>query len=425
MRRVEERRHEKRNFACLVASQAAFGLGWLFKTESLVVSSAASALGASGTELGLFPAASRLGRFLPQMLFARMLATRKRRLPVLIVARLIFACFWVMIGLLVWTRGLPGARGILWTFFAVYTVSMFSRSGAIAANASLRGKLIRSDLRGRLVGVRQFLDGLVRTFVSLLIVTPLLAGAKDPRLYGIAFLVSGVIMGASVVPAFFIREHEGEPQKGRSLASYARKSLKLLREDDFRKAVYVRLIIGMALAMHPFYMRYGKESCGADWERMLGWMLAAQALSRAVGGAVMGALADRFGNRLVIRMVSLLVVLRPLYALFAGKAAVAHPWVYVSVYALLGLILPGMPVTGNYILELSTPERQPDYIGALNTCLMLNVLAAPVAGIAADIFGYEALLVALAVAALPGVWVSLRLREPRERLRVKIESPLA
>lgn len=423
---MEERKHEKRNFASLVASQVVFGLGWLFKTESVVIPSAMTALGATDTELMLFPATNRLGSFVPQILFARMLATRKRRLPLFIATRLLFACFWIAAGFLVWRRGSPGARGVFWVFFALYALGMFTRSGAMVANSSLRGKLVRSDLRGRLVGTQQFIDGLVRTAVSILLVRPLLARTReDPRIFGLAFLASAALFMMAVVPALLIKEHEGTPQKGRSFAAYARRSFGLLREPDFRRAVFVRLIHGTAFVMLPIYAKYGMRSTGDSWAGLLGWILAAQALSRAFGGVVMGWLADRCGNRLVIRIVCALLVLWPLYALLAGKMAASRPFVYVTVYLVLGLLLPGGAATTNYVLELSPPERHPDYIGVMNTSLLLGVPAAILAGVLCDLLGHEVILLALAVLALPAVLISLRLREPRERLRAEVELPLA
>lgn len=423
---MEERKHEKRNFASLVVSRVVFGLGWLFKTESVVIPSAMTALGATDTELMLFPAANRLGSFVPQMLFARMLVTWRRRLPFLVATRLVFACIWVAAGLLVWKFGGPGARGVFWVFFAVYALGMLARSGAMVASSSLRGKLIRSDLRGRLVGTQQFIDGLVRTAASVLLVRPLLAGTKgDPQMFGLAFLISAALFGLAVIPCLFIKEDEGTPQKTRSLVAYARRSFGLLREADFRRAVFLRLVHGTAFVMLPIYAKYGMKSTGDSWAGLLGWILTAQALSRSVGGAVMGWLADRLGNRFVIRVVCALLVLWPLYTLLSGKMAASHPFMYVTVYLFLGLLLPGAAATTNYVLELSTPERHPDYIGVMNASLILSVPAALVAGVLAGRLGQEVILLALSACTVPAVLVSLRLREPRERVKVGVELPLA
>ena len=102
-----------------------------------------------------------------------------------------------------------------------------------------------------------------------------------------------------------------------------------------------------------------------------------------------GFLADRFGNRLVIRLQCLFLFLAPLLAL-----ALAGPWAsqgwgatwYWAVFLILGMSPVTMRTINNYTLELSSPELHPLYLSTMRVCFLAPFLLAPVAGGVLDLF---------------------------------------
>ncbi|MEM1305124.1 MAG: hypothetical protein AAGG46_09510, partial [Planctomycetota bacterium] len=163
------RRHGVRNFVVLTAHQVFMRVGWIFKTESIVMPGCLSAIGAGPALLAWQPVLMRIGLSVPPLLYAPRLKTmaRKKR-SVAFTTFGMAALFGVLSAL--WLTGVWGEPGrpaawMPYAFLALYglfhCLTGLNQIGA----ATLQGKLVRADRRGRLFAA------------SVLVGSPLAIGA--------------------------------------------------------------------------------------------------------------------------------------------------------------------------------------------------------------------------------------------------------
>jgi MFS family permease len=102
-----------------------------------------------------------------------------------------------------------------------------------------------------------------------------------------------------------------------------------------------------------------------------------------------GFLADRCGNRLVLRLQCVVLMAAPLVALalagLDGPEALGRRWYWV-VFLLLGMSPVTMRTINNYTLELVGPELHPLYLSTMRVCFLIPFLFSPLAGGVLDLF---------------------------------------
>ena len=127
-----------------------------------------------------------------------------------------------------------------------------------------------------------------------------------------------------------------------------------------------------------------------------------------------GVIADRCGNRLVIRIQVLLCTLTPLIALFLTSDYIENGLRYYWVaFVFLGLVPVTMKTILNYTLELTEPKNHPRYVSTMSLCLAVPFVFSPFVGWLMDYVGFELLFFAIAgVIALSGA-LTFRMSEPR------------
>ena len=71
--------HEKRNLVVFALNQILMRLGWMFKSESVVIPAFIDVYTSSGTIRGLLPLILRIGQSLPQFLVAQRVAQMPKK----------------------------------------------------------------------------------------------------------------------------------------------------------------------------------------------------------------------------------------------------------------------------------------------------------------------------------------------------------
>ena len=82
--------HEKRNLIVLALNQIVMRLGWMFKSESVVIPAFIDVYTSSGTIRGLLPLILRIGQSLPQFLIAQRITRMPKQARVLYFYRIRF-----------------------------------------------------------------------------------------------------------------------------------------------------------------------------------------------------------------------------------------------------------------------------------------------------------------------------------------------
>ena len=146
------------------------------------------------------------------------------------------------------------------------------------------------------------------------------------------------------------------------------------------------------------------------------WVIA-QNVSVGLFSLATGFVADRFGNRLVIRFLVFSTSLTPLLALLLTSRFVEDGRRY---YWLTFLLLGMTPVTFralvNYTLELADPREHPRYVSSLSVCLALPFCLSPVVGLLLDVLGFTIVFVSVSGLVGCGGLLTFRMGEPRHRM---------
>ncbi|MDA7979507.1 MAG: hypothetical protein MPJ50_12145, partial [Pirellulales bacterium] len=147
-------RNETRNLLSLAGHHVMLRIGWIFKTESVVMPAFFDAItpGAwASTFRGFLPVLNRLGQSIPPLLFARRLTGLPRKKFALFAFSTCMGVAFLTLAVLLLTGVGAGSLWLPIAFLAIYA-SFFSCVGlGNLSFATLQGKLIHPTRRGRLL----------------------------------------------------------------------------------------------------------------------------------------------------------------------------------------------------------------------------------------------------------------------------------
>ena len=332
--RVKElRQHEKRNFAVFAVNQILMRIGWVFKTESIVVPGFLDNHTSSDVLRGFLPVSLRLGQSLPQFLIAQHVTQMPYKQPLFTISAFGIMVPWLLIALI-----LGGARWsssiIVGLFLALYTVHWFTFGCHLLATGTLQGKLIRAERRGLLLAYANSVGGTLAIGAATLLMHQWLGG-ENPR-YSAVFGATGMCFGLAAIASLYFREPPSLPQQPQPLLKFLGAGLLLLRSDrDFRKFAVVILLFFSSWPLLPHYTVFGKRVLGLESSHFVAWIIV-QYSAAGLGSWVIGAIADRRGNRIVLRILVLLSSCTPLVAVGISRVPFGAK-LYWLIYAFLGL----------------------------------------------------------------------------------------
>jgi MFS family permease len=419
-------RLESRNILLLACYQVVVRLAWVFKTESVIVPAFLHSISGQDWVQGWLPMLNRFGQSIPPLLFADRLRDMPRKKKSLLRTTVAMGLVFLLLAALIAVAAEPTAwwPAVALTLYGLFFVALGLNS--LAFN-TLQGKLIRPERRGLLMSR----GGVVGSIAAAAAAWFVLRDWDSARLssFALPFAITGFGMLAAAVFAVAIAEpaddlkHHTRPRK--SLADYFREAWSVYRSDrHFRRLGYCAMAFATSQFLFPHYVPLATEQLdvtGSD----LAIFLVAQNVGVGIFGVVLGTLADRWGNRLALRVALVTCSFTPLLALaFAtGLLPGGRSWFWVTFF-----VLGMQPVTfktfTNYTLELTEPARHPRYLSTLTICLAAPFPLSLVVGWLVGAIGHP--LVFVGVAALIGLaaLLTFRMSEPRRWHRVPSAVPL-
>jgi MFS family permease len=157
----------------------------------------------------------------------------------------------------------------------------------------------------------------------------------------------------------------------------------LVNDRPFLRLIIVRVVSGFVTMASAFYIVFATQELGLALAST-GLFVSAQVAGSLTSGLVMGALQDRWGPRIHMRVMMLISMMSPLLALLmkplAATLGTAVLYPYLLVFFFMGIYMSntGWPYF-NWILEYAPETQRPLYIGIINTLAALTMLA-PVLG---------------------------------------------
>ncbi|HMC10798.1 MAG TPA: MFS transporter [Pirellulaceae bacterium] len=408
----DARPDESRNFWILVIYQVVLRAGWIFKTESVVMPHAADALDPTGLARGWLPLLNRFGQSVPPVLAARHVKNlpKKQRAFMTTTASMTI-CFLGLTSL--WL--IPGAAGhplAAVAFLALYGLFFAAIGVNQLAYNTIQGKLIRPTRRGRLLMIADFVGA---TSAMVCAATLLMQWLHDDGAdYAAIFGFTTCLFAVASVMSWFLKEQPDdhfEPYRGVTHVFHAAWQT-LAQDANFRRLSIVSALFSTTLVLFPHYQALAREKLGLGTTWLVWWVVA-QNGGTALFSLFTGPIADTYGNRLALRIVTLLIVAGPLAALAAiywpeiGKAA------FPLVFLFVGLTPVAQKTFNNYTLEITEPEHHPRYLSTLSLCMALPIFVSPLISPLINVVGFEKVYLGVVALLLLGWLLTFHLTEPR------------
>ncbi len=394
---VIESAYYRHNFAMLLGDAIAFGLAATFASTTTTLPDLVRRLTDNPVAVGLLSAVTSGAWLLPQMLYARFLASRPRKKPFLILGTALGRPAYLLYAAALWL-GLGSPRLALLLLFAAQAIFMAGDSLASVAWFDVYAKCIPPNRRGRMIGLAQSIRGVLAIGAGALIALLLSAqGPSFPHNYAAIIGLAGLFLLISFLFLTQIREPAGPAEQERlSWRAYVQSLISTIRRDaTFRRLLLVRLLAGCdALALY-YYIVFARDGLGLGPETV-GIFNTVQTAGGIVASLVLGALSERWGSQRVIQVATALGATAPLLglALYISGArsspaiVVAYAWVFFCIGVTLSA---GMLGWFNYTLELSPADRRPTYLGIFNTSAGILIALPPLGGWLQERASYGAL----------------------------------
>jgi MFS family permease len=414
---------EARNTFWLECHQIVLRVGWIFKTETIIMPAVLDAVVDSGVLRGLLPVLNRGGQSLPPLFFAGPLARRPVKKWSLVGTSLgMAACFAVLAA--VWGP-LEARRPDLLAavFLAMYALFSMTNGLNQLVAAALQGKLVPPGHRGRALVVSVTVGSAAAIAAALALLGPWLGSPGGfQKIFAATaafFALSALIPPLLDEPPDSVAPRVAAGPSG-PLAALSH-AIGEWRDTLAADRALVRLAVVAAcfsavIMLFPHYQAFARDRLGSAIGSLLTWVVV-QNTATAAASVVAGPVADRRGTRVVLMGLVALSALTPLVvtALSLVPHTVGVKWFWI-VYVPLGLNPISLKLFTNYALELApSVAEHPRYVSVVGAALAAPFVLSPAVGWAIDAVGFRPVFVAGAAVIAAGALVAARLPEPRTR----------
>ena len=412
---------EARNTFWIECYQIVVRVGWIFKTETIIMPAVLDAVVDSGFLRGLLPVLNRVGQSVPPLFIAGGLARRPLKKWSLVATSLAMAgCFAALAaawGPLQTTR--PDLLAIM--FLVVYATF----SSVIGVNqivfAALQGKLISPGHRGRAMVVSVTVGSVLAIAAAIVLLGPWL---KQPDGFPKIFLATATFFAISAIAPVFLDEPADAARSSTAAGSQSSWAVVSAGLASWRATIaadrtLVRLSLVAAcfsavLMMFPHYQAFARDRLGSGADSLLAWVCTQNAAT-GLASLVAGPVSDRRGTRIVLVWLVALSAVTPLVvtALSLLPHSTAVHWFWI-VYVPLGLNPISLKLFTNYSLELApSAADHPRYVSIVGAVLAAPFVLSPLVGLAVDRLGFRHVFITGALVIAVGALIAAGLPEPR------------
>ncbi len=420
---------EARNTFWLECHQIVLRVGWIFKTETIIMPAVLDAVVDSGILRGLLPVLNRGGQSVPPLFLAGPLARRPVKKWSLVRTSLAMAaCFAALAA--AWGP-LEASRPDLLAGLFLVLYALFSVTNGLnqLVGASLQGKLVPPGHRGRAMVVSVTVGSAAAIVAALVLLGPWLGTpggfqkifATTAAFFALSALIPPLLDEPpdEVLPA--APTTGGLAALGRAVSDWRRT---LVGDVALLRLAVVAACFSAVLMLFPHYQAFARDRLGSAIGSLLTWVVVQNAAT-AAASLVAGPVSDRRGTRIVLVGLVALSALAPLVvtALSLVPHEIAVRWFWI-VYAPLGLNPITLKLFTNYALELApSAVEHPRYVSIVGAALAAPFVLSPLVGWAVDAIGFRPVFVAGAAVIALGGLVATGLPEPRRLTEMPGEIP--
>jgi hypothetical protein len=419
---------ERCNLLLLALHQIVFRIGWIFKTESVIMPAVLDQLSGAGWLRGCLPMLNRFGQSVPPVFLAEYFKTLRYKKRALAAFTALMGVPFAVLSLVwllspdsasgPWQNGFAGPR-YTWLpgVFLLLYLAFFVFNGLYHVSfGTVQGKLIRPTRRGRLLLTSTFWGSLPAMLLAWCLLDRWLRRPDGGFGYvfaftSICFILAGMTAMALFEPADPVRPPVPAGKRG-SLGDMFRT---LRRDANLRRLLLVAALFGSGLIIFPHYQALARDALGLSGIHLMVWVIT-QNMAVGVYSLFVGPLADGRGNRLTLRLLVFGSAIAPAFAIslvyLPGGLGAKLFWL---VFIPLGISPLVLRTLLNYALEICQPEEHPRYLSTVSLGLSLPFLLSPAVGWLVDAAGFEVVFMTTVVLITLSGLMTFGLEEPRHR----------
>lgn len=302
---------------------------------------------------------------------------------------------------------------LVFVFLLIFSI-MWVGEGIIAIPwLDLIGRTIGGNVRGKMIGLQQFLGGIGSVAGGFLIKIILSnVNISNNMKFSILFGIAGVMGFFSVVAILQVKDKERVvEQNNQNMLVYFKGLLLLVNKNkEFLKMLIIQMLINIPWTLIPLLILFCKRTFGlSDIE--VSKLVFAQIAGTLAAGLIWGNISHKLGNKPAILVSHVIGFAISVIALLS---LVFKP-IGVSEVVLIGMVFVNGIYTGswlgflNHVLEITEGASRPSYL-VLNSIIGLPlVLFYSAAAFTADIWGFIPLFIASLVSLTAAFVFSLKL----------------
>lgn len=410
-------RYQPRNFYALVVYQIVMRSGWIFKTESIIMPAVLDMISNDRPWVrAMLPLLNRLGQSVPPMLMARRAQAAPRKSQMLMSTTLAMAACFLALAVLWLVTG--GDKNLWWmpiAFLVCYGIFFAAMGVNQLVFSTTQGKLIEVTLRGRLLSVSNVIGAVIAIGCALLLLPQWLHEdtADVAAIFGFA---SGCFF-LSAIAVWFLREpidYVDLPRKT-TFEKFAHVLAPLRYDGNFRRLMFVGAMYGASMGLFPHYQFVGLEVVKLPLTCLVWWLIM-QNVGMGIFSGIVGPVADRYGNRVVLQMAMLGLCAAPILAVTLSAYGERTGYWYNFVFVLVGLTPVTFRTLQNYTLEICSPDDHSRYLSALGLSMASTLVLSPVLGIVMGFWGFQLVFITITLLIASGWFMTFWLSEPRQTI---------
>jgi len=411
-----------RNMLAIAAYQVTARVGWIFKTETIIMPAILDAVADAGFLRGMLPVLARFGQSLPPLAFAGRLAKMPlKKRPIIATTLAIAASFGLLAAAWSWLAGQhPLLLAVL--YLGLYAVFAVSNGLNLLVLATLQGKLVPVASRGRLMLLNTTVGSVLAIVAAVMLLGPWLEEGESafPKIFmatAVFFTLAAFVPLLIDEPATLPAKSTSQASHGVGLAASFRRWRGMLTADSgLARLCLVAMFFSVALFLFPHYQAFARDRLGTQLPSLLGWVVV-QNVATGLASVVAGPATDRRGTRIVLVSLLACTAITPL--LVVGLSLLPHATagsLFWLVYVPLGINPILMRTFSNAALELAPDlASQPRYVSLVGVALAAPFVVSPGVGFLVDVVGFRPVFLCGAAVIGLGVVLATGLPEPRER----------
>jgi len=385
-------RDQPRNFLLNAANGAATKLAEQLASPGLVLPWILAAVGAPAAFAGWLVPIRQAGALVPQMAAAAAIRALPRRKVAWSAAGAVQAvALLLMIPALLW---LPPVAAGLTVLVLLAAFSVASGVGSVAFQ-DVMPKTVAKGLRGRLLSIRASVGGALTLFAAAGLTFGLGEG-EDAYWYAALLGAAALLWAIGALLFLLIDESPGETEGGRNALDEFRHGMEWARgKPGYRRFLVARGLLSIIELSVPFYALHAHALFGGSLSD-LGLFVFAVGLANVFSSPFWGRFADLSSRRVMV-LSAALAAAAALAALVWDALALAEfgPWLYMSVFILIGIAQAGVRLgRKTYLADGAPADQRPMLVAFANLVAGLVMLGGGAIGIVGQIFG-QAVLIAL------------------------------